>query len=97
MNLVAGVVQDAGDLARARRGQHGLHLHGREHDQGLALRDLVADLDLVVDDDGGHGRADRALVVGGLVRVRVRVRIRVGARVGVRVRVRARARVRLRG
>jgi len=88
-------VQDAGDLARARRGQHGLHLHGREHDQGLALRDLVADLDLVVDDDGGHGRADRALVVGGLGRVRVRVRV--GARVGARVRARVRVRGRGRG
>ena len=52
VNLVAGVVQDAGDRARARAGStvsiFRLHNRGRP-------RDLVADLDLVVDDDGGLG------------------------------------------
>merc|ERR1740139_970651 len=70
VDLVAGVVQDAGDDARARRGQHSLHLHRRQHDEGLALGHDVADLDLDVDDDARHGRADGAVLRRGLLTAR---------------------------
>ena len=56
--LVGG---DALDGAVHGRRDDRLHLHGRQHDEGLALGHLVAVLDADRDDLAGHGRADGRL------------------------------------